>query len=166
MVSDTITWIKMKQIKTKYLVVIALLVFILIAFFAFSFVPQSEVPKKEALLFKDPECGCCVVHASYLEQNNFSVTINKTKEMQIIKEKYGIPIEVQSCHTTIIGNYFVEGHVPIEAINKLLAEQPDIDGVALPEMPAGSPGMPGIKKEPFTIYSIKNGEIVGVFMVL
>jgi len=65
---------------------------------------------------------------------------------------------MQSCHTTEIGDYFVEGHVPIEAIDKLLAEKPDIDGITLPDMPAGSPGMPGVKREEFVIYSLKDGE--------
>ena len=65
---------------------------------------------------------------------------------------------MESCHTAIFGDYFVEGHVPIEAVNKLLEEKPDIDGIALPEMPSGSPGMPGPKLEPFKIYSIKDGQ--------
>ena len=52
---------------------------------------------------------------------------------------------MQSCHTTIMGKYFIEGHVPLQAVNKLLKEQPDIDGIALPGMPIGTPGMPGEK---------------------
>ena len=78
--------------------------------------------------------------------------------MNSIKEKYNIPYNMQSCHTTEIGDYFVEGHVPIEAVNKLLAEKPDIDGITLPDMPSGSPGMPGPKREEFIIYSLKDGE--------
>ena len=64
---------------------------------------------------------------------------------------------MQSCHTTVIGKYFVEGHMPFEAINKLLSENPDISGIALPGMPSGSPGMPGPQAEPFMVYSIKDG---------
>ena len=86
-----------------------------------------------------------------------------TENMQSIKTKYDIPKNMESCHTSIIDNYFVEGHIPLEAINKLLIEKPLIDGIALPNMPSGSPGMPGIKRETFVIYSITNGQI-GEFM--
>ena len=61
--------------------------------------------------------------------------------------------------------YFIEGHVPFEAVNKLLKEQPDIDGIALPGMPIGTPGMPGDKDEPFVIYQLKDGKS-SVFMTI
>ena len=85
--------------------------------------------------------------------------------MSSIKEKYQIPDNMQSCHTTIIEDYFVEGHVPIEAIRKLLATKPDIDGIALPGMPSGSPGMSGIKTEAFKIYALSDG-VVSKFLTL
>ena len=66
---------------------------------------------------------------------------------------------MQSCHTSIIGDYYVEGHVPVEAIRKLLDERPSIDGIALPGMPQGSPGMSGEKAEPFVIYAITGGAV-------
>ena len=72
---------------------------------------------------------------------------------------------MQSCHTTIIGKYFIEGHVPFEAVEKLLKEQPDIDGIALPGMPIGTPGMPGDKDEPYVIYQLKDGKF-SVFMTI
>jgi hypothetical protein len=75
-----------------------------------------------------------------------------------IKDDLGIPETMHSCHTTLIGEYFVEGHVPVEAIQKLLEEQPPIDGIALPGMPMGSPGMGGSKMQPFIIYSIVDGK--------
>jgi hypothetical protein len=60
--------------------------------------------------------------------------------------------------------YFIEGHNPIEAINKLLTEKPEIDGITLPEMPSGSPGMPGFKIEKWKIHSVKNAQDQGIFM--
>lgn len=116
-------------------------------------------------IYKSPLCGCCVEHGAYLEKQDFDVEMVKIDNMDSIKRKYKISSEMQSCHTAVIGDYFVEGHVPVEAINKLLKEKPAIDGIALPEMPAGSPGMPGIKTEPFVIYAIKNGE-ASEFMTL
>ena len=78
--------------------------------------------------------------------------------MDIIKSQYQIPAEMQSCHTSVIDDYFIEGHVPMEAIEKLMNEKPDIDGIALPRMPSGSPGMPGVKTETWIIYSLKDGQ--------
>ena len=69
-----------------------------------------------------------------------------------------------SCHTVALENYVVEGHIPVEAINKLLTEKPNISGIALPGMPSGSPGMPGPKKETFKIFSLKEGNVQGLFV--
>ncbi len=71
-----------------------------------------------------------------------------------IEKKYGVPKELESCHMMIVGDYFVEGHVPLEAINKLLGEKPDIVGIAMAGMPSGSPGMPGSKEGDFIIYAV------------
>ena len=81
-----------------------------------------------------------------------------------VKEKYGIPYSMRSCHTTVIGDYFVEGHVPIEAVEKLMLEKPDIKGIALPGMPSGSPGMPGSKQGPFIVYAINKDGSTSEFM--
>ena len=113
--------------------------------------------KIEATLYKSPNCGCCGGHAAVLEQNGVNVNTIPTDDMTAIKKKYNIPPSMESCHTAIIEDYIVEGHVPLEAIQKLLEEQPDIDGIALPRMPAGSPGMPGVKQGPWTIYALKDG---------
>lgn len=80
-----------------------------------------------------------------------------TEDMASIKAGYKIPRDMESCHTTVIGDYFVEGHVPIKAVEKLLNEKPNIEGIALPGMPSGSPGMSGAKVEKFKIYAISNG---------
>ncbi len=74
-----------------------------------------------------------------------------------MKNDLGIPQDMWSCHTSMVGGYFLEGHVPSEAIQKLLDERPAIEGLALPGMPAGSPGMGGVKSQPFVIYSIVGG---------
>jgi hypothetical protein len=63
-----------------------------------------------------------------------------------------VPPEFEGCHTIEIGGYVVEGHVPATIIRKLLKERPKIRGISLPGMPDGSPGMSGIKREPFVVY--------------
>ena len=114
-------------------------------------------------VFKTPSCGCCYGYVLFLEEEKFEVKQTDMRSLHSIKKKYNIPLEMQSCHTTILGKYFIEGHVPIEAINKLLKEQPEIDGIALPGMPVGTPGMPGEKEEPYVIYQLVNGKS-SVFM--
>lgn len=109
-------------------------------------------------VFKSQSCGCCSGYINGLERSGFDVTTNVMDDVAPIKSKYNIPPNMRSCHTSVVGGYFVEGHVPIEAINKLLEEQPDIDGIALPGMPSGSPGMPGTKTEIWTIYALSDGK--------
>ena len=116
-------------------------------------------------VFKTPSCGCCYGYVLFLEDEKFKVKQTDMRSLHSIKQKYNIPVEMQSCHTTIMGKYFIEGHVPIEAINKLLKEQPDIDGIALPGMPIGTPGMPGDKEEPYVIYQLIDGKF-SVFMTI
>ena len=116
-------------------------------------------------VFKTASCGCCYGYVLFLEEEKFKVKQTDMRSLNLIKNKYNIPLEMQSCHTTILGKYFIEGHVPIEAINKLLKEQPDIDGIALPGMPIGTPGMPGEKKEPYIIYQLVDGKS-SVFMTI
>lgn len=112
---------------------------------------------KKVTVFKSPTCGCCVKYISYLEGQGYDVEVVATQDMNSIKQEYGIPRSMESCHTAVIGDYFIEGHVPIEAVNALMAEEPAIEGIALPAMPAGSPGMPGVQAEPFRIYALTGG---------
>src|SRR5205807_8284318 len=104
-------------------------------------------------LYKNPECGCCDGYADYLRGHEFAVTVKATPDLSEISRKAGIPAELQGCHTAFIGDYVVDGHVPVESIRKLLAEHRAIKGIALPGMPEGSPGMAGNKTGPFTIYA-------------
>jgi hypothetical protein len=115
--------------------------------------------KGDITIYKSPTCGCCVKYSAYLKDQGYNVEIITAQDMQSIKNKHQIPSNLESCHTSIVGEYFVEGHVPIEVIQKLLEEKPNIDGISLPEMPAGTPGMPGTKSEEWQIYSLKDGQV-------
>ena len=117
-------------------------------------------------LYKNPECGCCDGYADYLRHHDFAVTVQATNDLADISRKAGVPSDLQGCHTAFIGDYVVDGHVPVEAINKLLAERPAIKGIALPGMPEGSPGMYGVKRKPFTVYAIGQDGISSVFMAV
>ena len=140
-------------------------------FYIFNFVTGKKdvlanINTKQVVeVFKTPSCGCCYGYVLFLEEEKFKVKQTDMRSLHTIKQKYNIPVEMQSCHTTIMGKYFIEGHVPFEAVEKLLKEQPDIDGIALPGMPIGTPGMPGDKDEPYVIYQLKDGKS-SVFMTI
>lgn len=114
-------------------------------------------PAKMATLYKNPQCSCCESYADYLRENGYQVTVKATHDLTMIKREHDVPEQLDGCHTTLIDGYVVEGHVPVNSINKLLAERPQIKGISLPGMPQGSPGMTGEKTEPFTIYEIGGG---------
>lgn len=120
-------------------------------------VPLFAAEQIQATLYKSPECGCCDGHADHLRQHGYAVTVQPTHDLALIKRKYGVPDTLAGCHTTIVGPYVVEGHVPARTIDRLLAGRPDIRGISMPGMPAGSPGMSGQKAEPFVIYEISDG---------
>lgn len=125
--------------------------------------PSKTQFSQSVTIFKSQACGCCSAYVSYMQKQGFAVQVNDVPSMDPVKAQYNIPASMQSCHTTIIGNYFVEGHIPVEAIDKLLSEKPGIAGIAMPGMPSGSPGMPG-SKELFIIYAIGNDGSVTEFM--
>jgi hypothetical protein len=114
---------------------------------------NAEGPRT-ATLYKNPQCGCCEGYADYLRANGFEVTVKPTHDLPLLHRQYGVPEPLVGCHTTLVDGYVVEGHVPINAVLRLLSERPNIKGISLPGMPAGSPGMFGEKTEPFTIYEI------------
>jgi hypothetical protein len=118
--------------------------------YAVASAPAEEPP--EAVLYKQPLCLCCDGHADHLRTNGFKVTVVETRNMTQIKQKHRVPQEFEGCHTIEVGGYAIEGHVPAKIIHKLLKERPAIRGISLPGMPDGSPGMSGIKREPFVIY--------------
>lgn len=111
---------------------------------------QAQQPK--ATMYKRPYCGCCDGHADHLRQHGYDVAMVESEDLPTIKKKYGVPQDLEGCHTLIVGGYAVEGHVPATIIRRLLKEKPAIRGISLPGMPDGSPGMSGKKSEPFVIY--------------
>ncbi len=121
----------------------------------------------ELIIYRTELCPCCEDYETYLRSNgvSFHTVLVGHNELEEIKIRLGISKELYSCHTIQAGSYFVEGHVPIEAITKLLNERPAIDGIAVPGMPSGSPGMGGIKTEPLKIYA-KAGEKITIWMTL
>ena len=106
------------------------------------------------IVYRDPSCGCCEAWAGIARDAGYQVRVINHPDMPAIKLQYGVPLELRSCHTTIIGGYAIEGHVPLEDVQRLLKEKPaGIRGIAVAGMPLGSPGMevPDGTKQPFQV---------------
>jgi hypothetical protein len=120
--------------------------------FLLSMIVVPAFAAESAIIYRSPSCGCCEEWIVYLKSKGFDITVISTDDVFAIKDQMRVPADMQSCHTALIGGYVVEGHVPAEAIAKLLADKPNVTGIAAPGMPQGSPGMSGAK-EPLTVYA-------------
>lgn len=103
------------------------------------------------VVYKTPSCGCCKGWVKAMESSGFKVEVHDLDDLAATKHAAGVPDELQSCHTARIGGYVVEGHVHAEDIRRLLAERPDVAGIAAPGMPMGSPGMEGAYKDRYDV---------------
>lgn len=90
---------------------------------------------------KSPTCGCCGAWVELAREEGYAVEVTNTGAITVAKQEHDVPGALWACHTAVIDGYVVEGHVPFEAIAKLLEERPAVDGIAVAGMPAGSPGM-------------------------
>lgn len=122
---------------------------------------HTSVP---VVVYRSPTCGCCEKWIAYLKDNNFVIEDRVTDDIQAIKNKYGVSQEMASCHTAIIEGYVVEGHVPADAIKKLLKTKPNIVGISVPGMPVGTPGMEmGGRKDPYHVMSFDSKNHIEIF---
>ena len=102
---------------------------------------KATPAKPHLSVYKSPTCGCCAKWVEYMEANGFTASVTNMPDVTPVKVSNGLPPRLGSCHTTLIGGYVIEGHVPVSDIRRLLKEKPAIAGLAAPGMPAGSPGM-------------------------
>ena len=102
---------------------------------------QESIDIPKVVSYRSASCGCCKKWINHLRANGLEVVDNIVEDLSAIKDQYQIPNDLKSCHSALIANYTIEGHVPIKSIDKLLREKPDIKGIAVPGMPIGSPGM-------------------------
>src|SRR3989338_7599185 len=84
---------------------------------------------QQITVYETPTCGCCVGWDRHLRSNGFNVTASVMSDVSPIKDKYRVPLSLRSCHTAVIGNYVIEGHVPAETIKRLLRERPQSAGL-------------------------------------
>lgn len=115
-------------------------------------------------VYKSATCGCCKRWVSYLRDEGFRVDAHNVRDLNAVKRRNGVPYEAASCHTALVDGYVVEGHVPAADIRRLLSEEPDVRGIAVPKMPVGSPGMEqGGRKDPYKVVTFGEGGVEGVW---
>ncbi len=113
------------------------------------------------IVYKNAQCGCCKNWVEHLRKAGFEVTAKDVNDLAAIKNKLGVPSALASCHTAIVGQYVVEGHVPAADIKRLLDEKPKVAGIGVPGMPVGSPGMemPGTPADRYDVVAFaKDGK--------
>lgn len=103
------------------------------------------------MVYKDASCGCCKEWVKHMQKAGFVVTSQDSTDMAGIKKKLGVPDALGSCHTAVIGDYLIEGHVPADVVQIMLREKPVARGLAVPGMPMGSPGMEGPIKQKYDV---------------
>ncbi len=113
----------------------------------------NAAENKEMTIYKSPYCGCCTGWGEAMKKAGFSVKTINIEDLSEIKMQSSVTEELAGCHTAILGKYILEGHVPLEAIEKLMSEKPDVRGIAAPGMPAGSLGMGYDKDAKYNVYS-------------
>jgi hypothetical protein len=113
----------------------------------------AETALPSVTVHKSSTCGCCKIWVERLRAAGFEVQTHDVDNLNSVKQRVGIPYGMGSCHTAEVDGYFVEGHVPVEDIKRLLRERPKAKGITVPGMPAGSPGMelPSGKTEKYDV---------------
>lgn len=129
---------------------------------------QSRGPVIEVV--KTATCGCCSKWVEHMRAAGFTASVKDVEdaELQEYKRKHGVPDAAKSCHTARVGGYTIEGHVPASEVRRLLAERPQVVGLAVPGMPLGSPGMEvsGVKPHPYDVQTFDASGRTKVFSTI
>ncbi len=127
--------------------------------------PLAHAEQPVIEVYKSPHCSCCTRWEEILEENGFEVVSHATEDMSPVKQRFGVPRQLASCHTGFIDGYFIEGHVPVSDIQRLLKERPDVQGISAPGMPAGE-NVPGMETRPgnarFDVWAVQ-GDSARIF---
>ena len=119
---------------------------------------RPVTPPAEVTVWKSPSCGCCAKWVDHLKNSGFKVTVHDMSDVNPVKRQHSIPENLWSCHTAVVGGYIIEGHVPAADIQRLLREHPKVDGLAVPGMVTGSPGMEGGWAQQYDVVAFGGGK--------
>ncbi len=114
-------------------------------------------------VWESPSCGCCGNWVKHMENAGFKVKTENVANLDMVKKLAGIPKNLQSCHTSTVGGYKVEGHVPAADVKRLLKLRSKVEGIAVPGMPSGSPGMENGQHDPYHVLSFTSDGKTQVF---
>ncbi|WP_028732235.1 DUF411 domain-containing protein [Rhizobium leguminosarum] len=117
---------------------------------------RADAPTKMTV-YKDPNCGCCHEWSKAMSAAGFSLDVRDTDDLAAVKARLRVPADMQGCHTAVVEEYYLEGHVPLEAVQRLLNERPPLRGLAVPGMPPGSLGMGDDPQASYDVYAIPAG---------
>ena len=117
----------------------------------------------EITVYKSPTCVCCERWLDHMRHAGFRVTKHNVAKIAAVKAEHGVPDALGSCHTTVAGGYVIEGHVPADLVARLLEERPRVAGLAVPGMPAGSPGMEGGQRQRYDVLSFTRAGETAVY---
>lgn len=109
---------------------------------------------KAITVYKNPWCDCCDGWADAMRKAGYSMTTVDMDDLSPIRKKAGVPAAMEGCHSAEIDGYFLEGHVPPEAVGRLLSERPGIAGLSVPGMPVGSPGMGDDPRAKYEVFAV------------
>ncbi len=128
-----------------------------------SFRPGESPAEADIHVYKSPTCGCCAKWVDHMQAAGFKVSVENVVDMAAVKERTGVPFDLSSCHTAIVGDYVIEGHVPARVVLAFLDEAPELAGIAVPGMPIGSPGMEGPYPQAYDVIAFDKDGNRGVF---
>lgn len=114
-------------------------------------------------VYKDPNCGCCSLWADAYRQAGYRVEIVKERDLISFKQKLGVPLDIQGCHTAVYRGQFLEGHVPLEAA-RMLEIRTDLAGLVVPGMPSGSLGMGDDPSASYDVIGVGKDRKTSVFL--
>ena len=135
------------------------------ACFVVGYAPSAHASQPTMTVYKDPTCDCCGAWASAIGEADIAVDVQEVEDINTIKRKYRVPKTLEGCHTAVIGGYFIEGHVPLEAVQRLLNESPAIAGLTVAGMPVGSLGMGDSPKgASYDVWSVGKSGDTAIYM--
>ncbi len=149
----------------KTTLILAAVAAVAVAALGFGFLQGGEdAPSDERMVvYKTATCGCCAKWVDHITEAGYEVEVHDVDDLSAIKQTRHVPVGARSCHTAVVGGYTIEGHVPARFVTKLLAEKPDIAGIAVGGMPMGSPGMEGAYRDSYDVLAFNDAGRTAVY---
>ena len=118
-------------------------------------------------VYKDPNCGCCKSWADAMAKAGFDVEVIKEPDLISVKQRLGVPLDIQGCHTATVAGYYIEGHVPVKSVKRLIeSKNQNIAGLVVPGMPTGSLGMGDDPSASYDVLAMDKSGKISVYLAI